>query len=147
MTQRSRRRTPVIIWIATWCLMLLTFSPGLALVAPDETEEANAMRSKVWRIDDVERAREAAGRAYHEFLEVPALSAGLYALAAGAEDKQSPHERDEVYYVIEGRAEFVSEDRRDEVAAGAVIYVKRHVEHRFENITEDLSILVLFAGE
>jgi hypothetical protein len=40
---------------------------------------------------------------YLEFLKVPALSAGLYMLAAGAVDRQEPHTEDEIYYVISGR--------------------------------------------
>ena len=42
-----------------------------------------------------------------EFLRVPALSVGIYALRAGAEDPQAPHTEDEVYYVVSGRATLV----------------------------------------
>ena len=37
------------------------------------------------------RAHAAAGRAYHEFLRVPALSMGVYCLPAGGVDSQGPH--------------------------------------------------------
>ena len=50
--------------------------------------------------------RTLADRPYSEFLRVPALSAGLYELAAGATDRQSPHREAELYYVIAGRADF-----------------------------------------
>ena len=40
---------------------------------------------------------------YLEFLRVPALSMGLYALPAGSTDPQEPHQEDEVYYVVSGR--------------------------------------------
>lgn len=56
-----------------------------------------------WEYTDVEAARVAAGKPYHEFLRVPDLSAGIYALEAGAADPQSPHTEDELYYVISGR--------------------------------------------
>ena len=36
-----------------------------------------------WELDDLEAARVASGRLYHEFLRVPDLSAGLYVLEAG----------------------------------------------------------------
>ncbi len=89
------------------------------------------------------------GKPYLEFLRVPALSAGVYVLRAGEEDKQRPHAEDEIYYVVRGRAQFrIIENRtpRDqEVAPGAILYVPAHVEHRFHDITEDLSVLVLFA--
>jgi mannose-6-phosphate isomerase-like protein (cupin superfamily) len=82
---------------------------------------------------------------YLEFLRVPALSAGLYMLAAGAIDTQQPHTEDEVYYIISGRGliRVGSEDRL--VEAGTLVYVKANTEHRFHTITEDLRILVIFA--
>lgn len=91
----------------------------------------------------VERAR--SGHLYHEFLRVPALSAGLYALPADGVDPQGPHDEDEVYYVASGRGRITvgTEDR--DVAAGTVIYVPAGVEHRFHSIAEELTILVFFA--
>lgn len=89
------------------------------------------------------------GKTYLEFLRVPALSAGLYVLAVGEEDKQRPHTEDEIYYVVRGRGQFrVVENgvARDlAVAAGAILYVPAHAEHRFHDISEDLALLVLFA--
>src|SRR5579884_1803042 len=89
------------------------------------------------------------GKAYLEFLRVPALSAGLYVLGIGEEDKQRPHNEDEMYYVVRGRAQFrVVENgvaRDQAVAAGTILYVPAHAEHRFHDISEDLGLLVLFA--
>jgi mannose-6-phosphate isomerase-like protein (cupin superfamily) len=89
--------------------------------------------------------RERAGRAYFEFLRVPALSAGLYVLPAGAADSQQPHSEDEVYYVARGRAQLrvAGEDRA--VGPGSVVFVAAGVEHRFHTIEEDLTVLVFFA--
>lgn len=91
----------------------------------------------------VERARSNAP--YLEFLRVPDLSVGLYALKAGDQDPQDPHQQDEVYYVLRGRGKIRvgSEDRG--VQAGSIVYVPKHVEHRFHSIAEDLQILVFFA--
>lgn len=86
-----------------------------------------------------------AQQAYLEFLRVPAISAGLYTLAAGAIDTQEPHTEDEVYYVIGGRATFRAGTEERAVQAGSIIYVKAHVEHRFHSISEDLRVLVIFA--
>lgn len=96
-------------------------------------------------MDELRAARDASGRLYHEFLRVPALSAGVYELAAGAVDPQSPHEQDEIYYVVAGRAHIrVGEEDRP-VQPGDTIYVAARVPHRFHTITEDLTLLVLFA--
>ena len=85
------------------------------------------------------------GQDYLEFLRVPALSAGLYMLAAGAVDKQEPHTEDEIYYVISGSG-FIQVDQESRpVEAGSLIFVNANVEHRFHTITEDLRVLVIFA--
>lgn len=82
---------------------------------------------------------------YHEFLRVPALSAGLYVLGVGATDPQRPHQEDEIYYVTSGRGmiRVGAEDRP--VEAGSVVYVPPRVAHHFHSITEELRLLVVFA--
>jgi mannose-6-phosphate isomerase-like protein (cupin superfamily) len=92
------------------------------------------------------RARQAAGeKLYLEFLRVPALSTGLYVLPAGGTDPQKPHTEDEVYYVISGRARFTCEGEEIAVQDGTTIYVAAGDAHRFHDIEEELTILVLFA--
>lgn len=82
---------------------------------------------------------------YLEFLRVPSLSVGVYALAAGDEDPQQPHSEDEVYYVVSGQARIQVGEEDQEVGAGSIVFVAAQVEHRFHSITEDLSVLVFFA--
>jgi quercetin dioxygenase-like cupin family protein len=94
---------------------------------------------------EIEEQRDKSGRPYREFLRVPALSAGLYVLAAGATDHQKPHREDEIYYVIRGRARFKAGSEDREVSAGSVIFVAAQVGHRFYDITEELAVLVVFA--
>ena len=99
----------------------------------------------LFHIPEVAAERAASGRLYREFLRRPALSAGLYELAAGAEDPQKPHAEDEVYYVLRGRARFRAAGEDRPVEPGAVLFVPAGEEHRFHAITEDLSVLVVFA--
>jgi len=87
---------------------------------------------------------------YAEFLRVPAMSCGVYVLKAGEEDKQRPHNEDEIYYVFRGAGRMKvragnqpEEDRA--VASGDVIFVAAKDEHRFHSITEELVLLVVFA--
>jgi mannose-6-phosphate isomerase-like protein (cupin superfamily) len=96
-------------------------------------------------IEQIRNFRASAGKRYHEFLRIPAMSAGLYALAAGDEDKQSPHHEDELYYVVRGRAKFRIGERVVDVAPGDTLFVAAHVGHKFFDITEDLEVLVFFA--
>jgi mannose-6-phosphate isomerase-like protein (cupin superfamily) len=97
-----------------------------------------------WELTDVERERVATGRLYHEFLNVPDLSAGLYVLDTGATDPQSPHGEDELYYVVEGRARVtVGDDVRD-IKPGSLVFVGASVPHTFHDIAERLVLLVAF---
>ncbi len=82
---------------------------------------------------------------YLEFLRVPALSLGLYELAAGSHDPQKPHSEDEIYYVVSGQATIRVGDEDQPVNAGSIIYVAAHKAHYFHTIIEDLSTLVFFA--
>ncbi|UCE85244.1 MAG: cupin domain-containing protein [Deltaproteobacteria bacterium] len=83
---------------------------------------------------------------YFEFLRVPALSCGLYTLAAGSKDLQGPHEEDEVYYVISGRARLRVDDTEHAVGPGSLLYVRATSEHSFIEIEEDTTLLVFFAS-
>jgi mannose-6-phosphate isomerase-like protein (cupin superfamily) len=85
------------------------------------------------------------GKSYVEFLRVSAMSAGVYKLGAGATDFQSPHQEDEIYYVISGKGRMRVADEDEEVQAGSVIFVPAKVEHRFHDIEEELTMLVVFA--
>jgi mannose-6-phosphate isomerase-like protein (cupin superfamily) len=89
------------------------------------------------------------GRLYLEFLCVASLSMGVYRLPAGGVDPQSPHSEDEVYYVVDGKAQIrVGADESDEdrwVGAGSIVFVAANVPHRFQMIEEDLTVLVFFA--
>jgi quercetin dioxygenase-like cupin family protein len=86
-----------------------------------------------------------AGKAWLEFLRVPSLSMGVYHLEAGQEDRQQPHTEDEVYYVVAGRARFRAGAVVQEAGPGSILFVECLVEHRFFDITEDLTVLVFFA--
>jgi mannose-6-phosphate isomerase-like protein (cupin superfamily) len=96
-------------------------------------------------IAELETERRNAGKRYLEFLRIPAMSAGLYALSAGGTDPQSPHKEDEMYFVVSGRARMRIGSEDQPVSAGSVIFVEAGGEHRFYDIAEDLEVLVFFA--
>jgi mannose-6-phosphate isomerase-like protein (cupin superfamily) len=94
---------------------------------------------------ELEKLRKQKAKSYLEFLRVPSMSAGLYVLAAGTTDLQRPHHQDEMYYVLRGRGRFRAADQDNEICAGSVLFVAAEVEHRFHDITDELSVLVFFA--
>jgi mannose-6-phosphate isomerase-like protein (cupin superfamily) len=104
------------------------------------------MQSICLHIDTLLAEQREGGEPWLEFLRVPALRAGLYVLAPGAWDHQTPHEEDEIYYVVSGKARFEAGSTSHDVGAGSLIYVAARQEHRFTNITEELRVLVCFAA-
>ncbi len=100
---------------------------------------------KAFEIADLVAERDASGEAWIEFLRVPALSMGVYAIDAGADDPQTPHGEDEVYYVVSGRGVLRVEGVDQPVQSGSVIFVEANAQHRFHSISEDLTTLVFFA--
>ena len=99
----------------------------------------------VGHLDEIRRSQAAKPGAYLEFLRSQSLSAGLYVLAEGDDDRQRPHEQDEVYYVCDGEASFDVEGTEEAVRPGSLVFVPAGVPHRFRAIRSKLTLLVLFA--
>jgi quercetin dioxygenase-like cupin family protein len=102
---------------------------------------------KAWfgTVGEIDQQRTHSGKLYREFLRVPAMSAGLYVLPAGATDPQRPHHEDEMYFVVRGKGRFRAGDEDREISAGSVLFVAAEVEHHFHDIAEELAVLVFFA--
>ena len=107
------------------------------------------MSREQWRAFSLEKqvaALRESGKPYREFLRVPALSCGVYTLPAGSDDLQAPHDEDEVYYVLRGRARLVVGGETIEAGPGSVLYIGATQEHSFFEIEEDMTLLVFFAS-
>jgi quercetin dioxygenase-like cupin family protein len=102
-------------------------------------------KAEFFAVHEIDTQRVASGNLYREFLRVPAMSAGLYVLPAGAIDPQRPHHEDEMYYIVRGKARFRAGEKDQEVFPGSVLFVAAEVEHRFYEISEELAVLVFFA--
>lgn len=96
-------------------------------------------------ISEIATQRERRAEDYFEFLRVPAMSAGVYCLAAGILDRQRPHGQDELYYVLRGKARLRAGAEDRPIRAGSLIFVAARVEHQFYDIEEELTVLVMFA--
>ncbi len=110
---------------------------------------AQGQPSELWQGHELKDLLEKGGRSespWLPFLRVPSLSMGLYSLPAGGQDKQSPHERDEVYYVVSGKAVLRIGDEDHPVEEGSIVYVRAKAEHHFHSIEKDLKVLVFFSS-
>lgn len=106
------------------------------------------MSDSGWEVFDIEEIKERLSGdkvQYKEFLKVPSLSCGIYHLPAGAKDMQTPHDEDEVYYVLSGRARVKVGDEMKEVSTGNVLYIQATETHSFFEIEEAMTLLVFFA--
>lgn len=116
-----------------------------ALSTVKQQEPAGA--GEAWEVVDVEEVVAQLGRVdvgYKELMRVPSLSAGVYRLAAGSRDMQGPHDDDEVYFVLSGRARVRMDGDVREVRPGSLLYVRAATDHSFFEIEEDITLLVLF---
>jgi mannose-6-phosphate isomerase-like protein (cupin superfamily) len=101
---------------------------------------------RIFELEALEREQRGTGEPWFEYLRVPSLRSGLYLLEPGAWDHQTPHEEDEMYFVVRGRARFEAGAFQVPVKAGSVIFVPARQEHRFTSIEESLQVLVFFAS-
>jgi mannose-6-phosphate isomerase-like protein (cupin superfamily) len=62
------------------------------------------------------------------------------------QDRQTRHARDEVYVVVSGVGEFVTDGKRKPFEPGELLFVPAGVEHRFENFSDDFATWVIFYG-
>ena len=61
-------------------------------------------------------------------------------------DPQTPHTRDEIYFVAVGTGEYVCGNTRQAFAPTDILFAAAGVAHRFENFSDDLTVWVLFYG-
>jgi mannose-6-phosphate isomerase-like protein (cupin superfamily) len=50
-----------------------------------------------------------------------------------------------MYYVIGGKGQFTCAGETVNVETGRILFVEKGTEHRFHDITEDITLLVVFA--
>lgn len=85
-----------------------------------------------------------AGERFVELFQHGTLSVELY--APRGRDPQSPHTRDEVYVVVQGRGQFRNGDAVHSFGSGDLLFVPAGVVHRFEDFSDDLAVWVIFYG-
>lgn len=61
-------------------------------------------------------------------------------------DPQTPHTRDEVYLVAQGRGTYFYAGERHPFEPGDFLFAPAGVEHRFEDFSDDFFVWVLFYG-
>ncbi len=83
---------------------------------------------------------------FHTFINKPSLAAGVLVLKPGEEDTQTPHDSDEVYFVISGNGFLKIKEKDYVVSKDKLFFVAKDVEHFFHGNTKELKVLYFFGG-
>ena len=83
---------------------------------------------------------------FHTFINKDSLAAGILILKTGEEDTQTPHESDEVYFVISGNGFLKIKNKDYKVSKNKLFFVAKDVEHFFHGNTKELKVLYFFGG-
>ncbi|HTD99727.1 MAG TPA: cupin domain-containing protein [Mucilaginibacter sp.] len=84
------------------------------------------------------------GAAFAKVMEHGTMSVEIY--RPQKVDPQTPHKQDELYVILTGTGEFLSNGKRTAFSPGDVLFVPAGIEHRFENFTDDFTTWVIFYG-
>ena len=103
-----------------------------------EKEQAFELDDLLSRIGDDEY--------FNDFLRVRDLEAGVLRLRPGEEDTQTPHDADELYYVVEGSGYLEAGNERRAVKKGSIVFVPAKMPHHFYGNRDLLIVLYMFAG-
>ena len=83
---------------------------------------------------------------FQTFINKDSLAAGVLVLKPGEEDTQTPHDSDEVYFVISGNGFLKIKDKDYKVSKDKLFFVAKDVEHYFHGNTKELKVLYFFGG-
>jgi mannose-6-phosphate isomerase-like protein (cupin superfamily) len=83
---------------------------------------------------------------FQTFINKDSLAAGVLVLKPGEEDTQTPHNSDEVYYIISGNGFLKIKDKDYKISKDKLFFVAKDVEHCFYGNTKELKVLYFFGG-
>jgi mannose-6-phosphate isomerase-like protein (cupin superfamily) len=92
----------------------------------------------------LERLEAAGGDRSVLLFEHGTLEVKLY--APRGHDPQTPHERDEIYVVGQGRGEFWDGEKRRSFEPGTLLFAAAGRPHRFERFSDDFAVWVMYYG-
>lgn len=96
--------------------------------------------------DSIEKIRKNNSDYFHTFINLQSLAMGVLVLQPGEEDTQTPHESDEMYYIVKGDGSLRIGNKDHQVKEGLAFFVEKQVEHYFHSNTKELVVLYFFGG-
>jgi mannose-6-phosphate isomerase-like protein (cupin superfamily) len=83
---------------------------------------------------------------FHTFINHTNIAAGILVLKPGQTDTQTPHDSDELYYIISGDGFLKINNRDYEITEGNAYYVQKDTPHKFFGNKNELRVLYFFSG-
>ena len=83
---------------------------------------------------------------FSTFINKHSLAAGILVLQPGEDDTQTPHDSDEVYYVISGNGFLKIKNKDYKVLKNKLFFVAKNENHFFHGNTSELKVLYFFGG-
>jgi len=83
---------------------------------------------------------------FKTFINTTSLATGILVLQPGEEDTQTPHDSDEVYYILKGNGYLKIKNKDYKISEGKVFFVKKDLKHYFFGNTKELTVLYFFGG-
>ncbi len=101
---------------------------------------------KVFQLADLISKTEKGTLSISEFLRTPSLSCSIYHVPAGSDEMSKAHEEDELYLILEGKAQLRIEDTIHKVEKGTLMYVHAACDHSYFDVEESITALVFFGA-
>ena len=95
----------------------------------------------------IENLRKDKNNYFHTFINRETLAAGIIVLQPGQEDTQSPHESDEMYYVLKGDGYLKINQKDYPISGGKSFFVQKDVEHYFFGNKKSLLCYTFLVGQ
>ena len=83
---------------------------------------------------------------FHTFVNRESLAVGVIFLKPGENDTQTPHDSDEIYYILNGDGFLEINGKSHCIKKGCVYFVAKGASHHFYGNTKNLLVMYFFGG-
>lgn len=83
---------------------------------------------------------------FHTFINRQNIAAGVLVLNPNEEDTQTPHDSDELYYVVKGDGYLKINNIDYEISDGMMYFVQKNIPHKFFGNKKEIIIVYFFSG-
>ena len=81
---------------------------------------------------------------FSTFINKNSLATGILILQSDEEDTQTPHDNDEVYFIISGNGFLKINNKDYKVSKNKLFFVEKNMKHFFYGNTRELRVLYFF---